>query len=400
MNKVIIEAPYIQGNKLCSKIKTEIEYTMWFEVEEEYIKYLCYEKADAFLVAILPYAMKHELDIDVKSKISSRLFYQLNTCLLPLLCEYFKKRKIKINALTDSSILNNENAVGTGVSMGIDSFYSILKNESLQTKEFNLTHLTFFNAGASGRFGGEKARDLYNTRKEHARKFANANGFKFVCVDSNMNEFLMMSHVATHTFRSIACVLAIQKLFSKYYYASLGKKFDATELNEDPGYYDILLLQCLSNENLQLYSDGVGVSRLEKVKEIVKYPITYKWLNVCIGEEKNCGHCPKCIRTLLALESIGKLDKYRDVFDLKDFAKNRTKFLGYMIEQKSSNIFFKEIYDEYKKNNIKIPLASYFIGFFGNLKKKFKQCLKTILPKKLVNKIRKRNESEIIDEWW
>ncbi|WP_289129025.1 hypothetical protein [uncultured Clostridium sp.] len=400
MNKIIIKEPYIQENKLCSEIETETEYNMWFEVEEENVKYLCCEKADAFLVAILPYAIKHELDIEVEAKISAKLYYQLNTCLLPLLCEYFKKRTIKINADTDNSILNNENAVGTGISMGIDSLYSILKNSNLKTKEFNVTHLTFFNAGASGRFGGEKARNLYNIRKEQARRFSAENGLKFVCVDSNMNEFLMMSHVATHTFRSVACVLALQKLFSKYYYASLGKKFNATEINEDPGYYDILLLQCLSNENLQFYSDGVGISRLEKVKELAKHSITYKWLNVCIGGEKNCGHCPKCIRTLLELESIGVLDKYKNVFNLKDFAKNRTKFLGYMIEQKPSNIFFKEIYDEYKKNNIKIPIVSYFIAFFSNMKKKIKQILKAIVPKKLINKIRKRNESEIVDEWW
>lgn len=400
MNKIIIKEPYIQENKLCSEIETETEYNMWFEVEEENVKYLCCEKADAFLVAILPYAIKHELDIEVEAKISAKLYYQLNTCLLPLLCEYFKKRTIKINADTDNNILNNENAVGTGISMGIDSLYSILKNSNLKTKEFNVTHLTFFNAGASGRFGGEKARNLYNIRKEQARRFSAENGLKFVCVDSNMNEFLMMSHVATHTFRSVACVLALQKLFSKYYYASLGKKFNATEINEDPGYYDILLLQCLSNENLQFYSDGVGISRLEKVKELAKHSITYKWLNVCIGGEKNCGHCPKCIRTLLELESIGVLDKYKNVFNLKDFAKNRTKFLGYMIEQKPSNIFFKEIYDEYKKNNIKIPIVSYFIAFFSNMKKKIKQILKAIVPKKLINKIRKRNESEIVDEWW
>lgn len=400
MEKLIIDKPYIEKNRLYSNIKTEDIYKMWFEVEDEYIKYLCDERSDAFVIATLPYAIKHELDIEVKGKISSKLYYQLNNCLVPLLCNHFGKKFIKIEGVVDNTQLKTENGVGTGISCGIDSFYTILKNSNLKTSEFNVAYLTFFNAGASGKFGGEDSRKLYNKRKENSRKFAQENGFKFVCVDSNMNEFIMMSHLATHTFRSLACVLALQKLFSKYYYASGGEDFNETKITpESTAYYDILNVQCLSNENVQFYSDGIGISRLNKIKKIVNYPITYKWLNVCIGEEENCGHCSKCIRTLLELESIGQLNNYCNVFDLNDFKKNRSKFIGYMIEQKSSNVYFKEIYNEYKKNKIEIPIISYVIAFFYKLEKLIKKYLKIIIPKKTLNLI-KRRKCEIIDEGW
>ena len=383
MDKLIIEKAYKKENRLCTKISGNKEYDMWFEVEKEYSKFLCDEREDAFLVAILPYAIKHELDIEVKGKISSKLHYQLDTCLIPLLCNKFGKKRIQITADLDATTLSDENAVGTGISCGIDSFYTILKNTNLKEKEFNITHLTFFNAGSNGKFGGEETRNLYNKRKEYVRKYAEENKLEFVCVDTNMNEFLMMSHLATHTFRSLACVLALQKLFSKYYYASAGDDFDDTKISTDStAYYDILNVQCLSNENVQFYSDGVGVSRMQKIKDIANYPVTYKWLNVCIDEEKNCGHCPKCIRTQLELESIGKLNNYNEVFDLEYFHKNRNKFLTEMLMQKRKNCYYKEIYDEYKKSNIKIPTSVYIITFIKRMLQKIKRIVKSIIPKK------------------
>ena len=394
METLTINQSYIKDNRLCAEILAEKPYEMWFEVEEEYKKYLCNEKEDAFLIAVLPYAIKHELNIVVEGCISSKLYYQLDKCLIPLLCKKFGKKKIQISSKLDNSTLVHENAVGTGVSCGVDSFYTMLKNTNLEEKEFNITHLTFFNAGASGRFGGEEARNLYNVRKEKARKFAEDNNCKFVCVDTNMNEFLMMSHIATHTFRSLACVLAIQKLFSKYYYASAGDDFDDTKIStESTAYYDILNVQCLSNENVQFYSDGVGVSRLEKIKEIVKYPVTYDWLNVCIDEDRNCGYCPKCKRTQLEVDSIGKISKYEKVFSLNYFYKNRNKFLADMLIQKQKNFYFKEIYNEYKNNNIKIPISVYFVALAKSIIMPLKRFIKKLI-------FRKRNDAKKIDEGW
>lgn len=72
--------------RICSNIKYDQgNYELWFEIEKEYEKYVCVEKEDAFLIAILPYAIKKEMNIKIEGKISSRLSYQLNTYLIPML---------------------------------------------------------------------------------------------------------------------------------------------------------------------------------------------------------------------------------------------------------------------------------------------------------------------------
>mgnify|MGYP003294633432 CR=1 FL=1 len=86
---------------------------------------------------------------------------------------------------------------------------------------------------------------------------------------SNMNELIMMNHEKTHTFRTLACVLAMQKLFSIYYFAS-GTDFNDSHIDEyDTAYYDILNVQCLSTENTTFYLSGMEATRLEKIKYIL-----------------------------------------------------------------------------------------------------------------------------------
>ena len=85
-----------------------------------------------------------------------------------------------------------------------------------------------------------------------------------VCVDTSANEFLKQNHEQTHTFRTLSIPLAMQKLFSKYYFSSgiPFKNFEFAKL--DTATYDLLNVQCISTDNLTFYSSGGEVKRLEK----------------------------------------------------------------------------------------------------------------------------------------
>ena len=77
---LIINKPYIQNNKLISKIEYDNKnYDLFFEVEEENAKYLCEENANSFLIALLPFIVKHNYNVKVKTTISSKLYYQIST---------------------------------------------------------------------------------------------------------------------------------------------------------------------------------------------------------------------------------------------------------------------------------------------------------------------------------
>lgn len=396
ISKISLEQTEEKNIRICTNIKSDKEdYKLWFEIEKEYKDYILIERADAFLVAILPYAIKKELDIIIEDKISSKLFYQLSTYLIPMFCNFYKKRIIKIDSNLDNCNYNVANAVGTAISCGIDSLYTIQKHINLKENEFNLTHLTFFNAGASGQFGGKEARDLYIKQKEISKNFASQNNFKFVSVDSNMNEFLMMSHLYTHTFRNISCVLVLQKLFSKYYFSSTGYDFNDTKLDEEAAYADILILKCLETEDITFYSAGIETNRMGKVKEVVKYEPSYNSLSVC---PSNCGKCSKCKRTILALDAIDKIDLYKNVFNIDYFYKHKISYFSWLLKSKRRKEHYTlDIYNEYKIRHKRIPILSRIISYLPD-KKTIKNKVFWIFGEKRVRKW--LGQEDIINDGW
>lgn len=389
-------------NKIENKIMIDIESnssikTLYFEVDNKYSEYLCDELYDSFVVSLLPYAIKHNEDIIIDGYISSKIYYQLTTYLIPLLCKAFNKKLIKMETNV-KEIYYNGTGVGASISCGVDSFYTLLKHQNQKDEKYNITHLTFFNAGSNGEYGGEKARDLFNKRVEYVGKFCEENNYNLITIDTNINEFLMMNHEKTHTFRTLGCVLALQKLFSKYYFAS-GLPFDGSHIDEsDTAFYDILNVQCFSNENISFYCSGIETTRLEKIKYISNFKETYNWLNVCVIDESNCGKCEKCIRTMTALDSIGSLERYSNVFDIDEFYKNKSKYMVNILEynrEKLKHNLYQEIIDEYKKsNNNPFTLLIYIRSL-----RITKQKLKNIVPQKLKRVIKRKLKSKNNDGW-
>lgn len=400
--KLIINKPRIEKNRLISKIEysKNKEYDLFFEVDDEYSRYLSTDNANAFFIALLPFIVKFNYDVEIKSPISSQLYYQLTSYLLPMLCKEFKKKDIQIKCeLTDKKY--NGKGVGASVSCGVDSFYTLLKHKKCIDKSYDISHLCFFNAGSNGEYGGKQAKKLYDERVEHIRQFCKENGYPLVTVNSNMNELIMMNHEKRHTFTTLACVFCLEKLFSKYYFAS-GFGFNGSHItDEDTAYYDILNVHCLSNENISFYCSGIETTRMEKVKFISEFEETYNWLNVCVGDSwTNCCKCTKCIRTMTALDSIDKLNLYENVFNISYFKNNRNRILAELLignRDEMQHDFCDEILMTYKKNNKKIPVRAYLISLFPN-KSNIKIFLKKFLPRKIISFI--KNKRKKINDGW
>jgi hypothetical protein len=96
-------------------------------------------------VALLPFAMIKNLNIHSEGHVSERLLYQLQTILLPSLSANITEfHSIDIDAKSDGKVLESKNGVGTALSCGVDSFYTVLKHINTEMEVFNLTHLTCF----------------------------------------------------------------------------------------------------------------------------------------------------------------------------------------------------------------------------------------------------------------
>lgn len=377
-DSLIIGKPYVKKENGKARLYSDIKLSgqlidsFWYEVEERYIEYLCYERTDAFVVNLLLYAMEHDYDIVCEQVMSERLYYQMTEYLIPCIAQNISKyHHINIIAERTAEKLENAGAVGTALSGGVDSFYTILRHLEREDKNFNVTHLTFFNAGASGDYGGEKARNLYLARIKQVEIVAHILNKDLICVDSNINEFLHQKHYDTVTFRTLAMPLALQKLFSKYYFASgfTVKEFDISgKLSTEP--YDLLNVHCLETEQLTFYTSGIESSRIQKLEYITDFEITYSFLNVCVAGEKNCGRCEKCQRTILALWSINKLDKYNKVFDIDYFNSHKRKYISNAVAKRNICLW-NGIYKLLIKQK-RIDLFSFVLGYLKQIYRKIK----------------------------
>lgn len=348
-----------------------IKNTIWFQVESKYAKYLCWERSDAFVIGVLNFAMRNGHDIKCEAPIGEDLLYQIDTYLIDALSENSKQMyRTCIDASVDSSVLPCAGAVGTGISCGVDSFHAIACNVATKYNNHNITHLTFYNVGSHG--FGEKAKGLFKERISRSRQFAKEYGFDFIEGDSNIMDVIEHNHLLAHTYFSCFAVYALQKLYSIYFYASAGYKFTEFSLINNEKYdccrYELLSLSVFSTHNLRIYSEGDNLSRVQKIKIVADYVPSYKYLNVCTSQDKNCNLCEKCIRTLLELDMIGKLDMYSDVFDVAYYKMHKKYYLNNLYKYyKLGKHDYRELYF-YFKNEISIWQKLKFIPLvFANV---------------------------------
>lgn len=347
-NKIVIGKPYIE-KEIEGKVKLKVDirigkkrpYVLWYEVDEEYSDYLCKERSDAFVITLLLYAMKNKMDIYCEEVMTERLYYQITEYLIPSISnEIDEYDNITIHTKLTDELLSTNNSVGVALSGGVDSFYTLLRHINRNEKSYEVTHFTFFNVGASGDFGGDKSRKIFNDRINWIKGIAIELNKKFVSVDSNVSELLHQRFEETSSFRNLAVPFILQKMFSVYYLASSftfsGFKFTY----KNPAYYDLLNIYCFSTDNIVFYSSGGETTRLGKIKFISGYPITYDKLNVCVREVTNCSRCEKCWRTMFELYSTGNLELYKNVFDLSYFYSKK-----YLYVFKAMRYVLKRDYD-------------------------------------------------------
>jgi hypothetical protein len=330
-----------------------IENVLWYETSENFGRFMTTERVDAFLVGLLWLALRKGQNILVKGPVSEKLYYALNHHLIPLIAQIYKYKRIHVLCDTlHSTPLPNEGAVGTGLSCGIDSLCTVYEHLYKAVPEnYKITHLTFFNTGSNEMMGSKKWQEkMFQDRAAWSAACAKELGKELMVVDSNINSVLQMSFVRTHTLRNISALLVFQKLFHVYYYSAGYQTLNA-KFNQDSASYDAISLPLLSTENVSFYSAGSNYSRVQKTQMVSEFELSYQYLNVCLFKIKNCGRCLKCKRTLLTLDILGSIEKYRNVFNLDAFYKIKDSYIKEVIQSRNSDILFKDIYEEMVRRN-------------------------------------------------
>lgn len=391
---ITISKPYIQHRDkesyLLSRVVDEMhvrDSLVWYAVDNCYGQYLCDETADAFVLLMLQLAMQSGQDIRVEAPVSARLLFNIENTLQPLFLKAFPDfHRIKIEVESESVQSFHGTAVGCGCSLGVDSFSSLLKHLSQDVPEsYRVTHLALFNCGQLGDLdinGAEQS--LYETLAQ-LEPFAEEMNLPLVSINSNLNELYVNSGVRllqSSINRTISCALALQKLFGKYVYSSAYTVDDFHVSQKDESYMESALTPLMGTESMEAILSNPAMTRVEKTAYLSQYEITYRYLDVCWSGQmkygvdqkptlyetktkKNCGRCQKCLRTLLTLDILGKIDEYKDVFDLEEYYKRKDWYIYYVVRKRYYNVYCKELVDLILTTNYPIPFKAKVLCYEG-----------------------------------
>ncbi len=336
--------------------------TLWLDVDKKYGGYLVKDRSDAFLIAMLPIAMRNGKDIVCLSPVSEELLHNIRTILIPTLTRTGKNfYKTRISAEVRKKPVKNAGAVGTGMSRGIDSFHVLNEYIECDYPTMRLTHLMINDVGGFDIPGyKEGGRDNLKIKEECIKEsieVAEKQDLPYILTNSNLAADFDIKYGFDHMYFNLFPVFAMQKLFKIWYYGSSGRDYSMFSLDESDrhecGNYELLLDNVFSTSGFKVLSEGGEKTFLEKVADILHYAPAHKHLHVCITDSKNCSKCVKCMRTMLALDSLDRLDYFSQVFDINYYYKNKNRFLAYLEKcNTNNNKIMQPIYEQFAKRKL------------------------------------------------
>lgn len=374
-NYIKIGTPYISESEEHTQLRAEtiwcfdgkvINKILFFEVEKKWGEYLTCDRSDAFVLALLELAMEKKCDIKYQAPLSETLKYQLEQYLITVCSRKVKGlSSIKLIGEATGEVPKSLGVVGTGFSGGVDSFYSVLAHLDIEYPSKTVTHvLLAVNGAAATGMLEELDQKWFKEMKCKLEFAAKGLGVELICVNSNislLNHYKKMLKggdlIVTSSF-----VYALRKLFGTYYWASSYEADMLKFSGENPCLMESFAVPLMSVEGLRFYHSGCEMNRVEKVAYIADNPIVQKSLTVC-GETENCGYCEKCIRTMTELYSLNKLEKFDAVFNVEEYKRNLSSKIARLLAMNHTP-FITDILTSMKRNNIPVPIASYFKKIF------------------------------------
>lgn len=380
-----IGKPYVAADGRVARLVANIDVDgqsrpLWIEVDAEYQKFLCSERSDGFVLGLLHYAMKKGHDIVSEAPMTDRLYQQLTEQFMPAFAKANNIKNIHIEAPVAEEVEHPDDgiAVGTGCSCGVDSMHVYAAHKEI-------THGCVWNVhGVTFEETQEKRNIGWNNLIHQAKRFTAEVGVRLIVCNSNFDRGCSLDLLfdGSISYGNLFFIFALQKLWKRYYVAS---GYDITEfklgcgVNADPAHYEYLLFSFCCLKNISVAIDGVAQTRVEKVADLISYPLAKKYLNVCWeinAEGTNCSFgCAKCMRTMLELDALGALDDFSCRFDVAYYRKNFHQYLAEFYRGcLQHNVFALELkpYFQKRRYGLSVYMGAYKIVLIKALKKVFR----------------------------
>ena len=319
--------------------------SMWFSAPAEYAEYMCQSRSNAFVIAMLWYAMITGSDIRFEAPLSAKLYEGLTQKLIPALMGP-DVPQIHLDGPVTSASITCAGGVLTGMSCGVDSLYTLHCYDRPDAPGGKrLTHLAYYDCNYLLPFL-EPPYDIsaiYREKEgvfshiiEHANIIAGHHDLPLIVMRSNLDEdFYRGGRIYGSMYRFLACTLALEHLYGTYISSSSGHDSNMVEvsLTVPTQHYEGLLCDCCQTETLH-YVTSDDASRPEKLEALADDEDTQKYVAVCYDAGKhgeNCGRCYACMKTMIPLDVIGKLHQFEESFDLEKYYAQREEVFREMI---------------------------------------------------------------------
>lgn len=232
-----------------------------------------------------------------------KLWYENAHALIDFLKDNWGTAKIELRAETYETTAVPQEAAGICFSGGVDSFYTLLKKGS---PKYLVSAVPFDQPSSSI--------ETFKVVRKRLETVAQAVGSIPITVRSNVIEhpsFRIHQLLDTHS----PVLASLGHLLSRYIGSiSISPSYHKTEIATHACRSHLDALS--SSKSLEVVHH-VDTWRRERVAAIADWQLARENLFVCfnkLGLNRNCSRCEKCIRTMLDLHILGKLESFK-VFD-------------------------------------------------------------------------------------
>jgi hypothetical protein len=275
------------------EVAAEVDgYRLWYRLPDSYE---ISRSADPFLAAALLPAMARgeEIEVDPTLTVSPRflknarqlqeIFHNWNPVL----------REVPIKATTAPAEPPKAGAFSF-FSAGVDSTYTFLKHVDDISHVVFIHGFDFFDVGES-----------YATAVERNSRFVATFDKTLIPVETNFYPFGYRYSLSRNLTQG--CCLGTVALLLGFEVAFVPGSLAYDQLI--PVGSHPLTDPLWSNESVEVIHDGCEARRVDKLQKIVSSETALANLRVCFTDMNvNCGLCPKCLRTMVALRFLGFSD--------------------------------------------------------------------------------------------
>ena len=326
---------------------------------------------DAFVLVPLFVAMYHKQDLHICGNISKKLYQNIKWYIPKILCD-FSPALSPVNFTVDgfNPPKPKGTLIGASISCGVDCLSTIYDHFVNETDpDYRINALFLFSHEPRSHLKDSLGGNVYLNLRRRTEKAAEELACPVYSLNTNLSKFtypimkalgnISMSYIAMYS-----SILSLSNAIFRYYVSS-GRSYE--EVKNFPthkdfeGFCESYFISLIQTEWIELKVDGCQYRRVDKVRRIADWDIAKKYLNVCVSwkpehrDASNCGHCPKCLRTLLPLEILGKLDDYSKLFNMEQYKKISYKYKLRCLQNYGKEPFETENVDFARENNFPMP---------------------------------------------